>query len=125
MMLTLFRLLDEISVFLQGQISAGFLQLLYSKDERISMIEGYHRRISAIADAFQVSLQFCFTFFIYSFRSTRWCQISALVEIQAWHAKDKHARIADQLILNERLGMLEANQMQLMKALGTSYCQDP
>ena len=51
-----FRLLDEISAFLQRQINTGFLKSLYSGEERISKIEEYHRRICATVDAFQVIL---------------------------------------------------------------------
>jgi hypothetical protein len=48
--------LEEFSVFLQGQVGAGFLKSLYGKEERISQIEEYHRRITATVDAFQVNL---------------------------------------------------------------------
>ena len=47
------------------------------------------------------------------------CQISALLDIQAWNSKNEQARIADQLVLNGRLDALEANQNLLMKELGT------
>jgi hypothetical protein len=40
----------------QGQVSTGFLKSLYSKEERISKIEEYHRQISALVDAFKVNL---------------------------------------------------------------------
>jgi hypothetical protein len=58
---------------------------------------------------------------------TRCRQISALLDIKAWHEKNEQARIADQLVLHERLDVLEANQQQLMKELGTSkyYAASP
>ena len=42
------------------------------------------------------------------------------MDIQAWQSKNDDARIADQLVLHDRFDALEANQNQLMKALGMS-----
>jgi hypothetical protein len=47
-------------------------------------------------------------------------QISALLDIKAWHKKNEQSQIADQLVLLERLDVPKANQQQLMKELGTS-----
>jgi hypothetical protein len=117
----LFRLLDEISAFLQPQIRTGFLKSLYSKEDRISKIEEYHRRISGLVASFQV-------YSLVHLNSWREIlkiksQISAVLDIQAWQSKNDDARIADQRVLHNRFDALEANQNKLMKALGTSYVQ--
>jgi len=44
-------------------------------------------------------------------------KISALVNINAWQARNDHARAADQRELNERLIHLEANQWLLVQTL--------
>jgi hypothetical protein len=61
------RLLEEISAFVEGQINGGFLESLYSNEERICKIEEYYRRINAILGAFQVNLH-------YSTHVQRWTQ---------------------------------------------------
>jgi hypothetical protein len=43
--------------------------------------------------------------------------------MQAWLSKNDKARIADQLLLTERLKALEVNQSQLMETLGMSDYQ--
>ena len=48
------RLLDDIGVFVQKQVSQPLLKTLFTKDDRIARIEGYHRQISALVNAFQV-----------------------------------------------------------------------
>jgi hypothetical protein len=50
------RLLDEISAFVQKEALCGFLKLLFTKDQRITRIEEYHRRIGDAATTFQASL---------------------------------------------------------------------
>jgi hypothetical protein len=52
-----FRLLEEISAFVEGHVSGG-LESLYSKEERICKIEEYYHRINAILGAFQVNLNY-------------------------------------------------------------------
>jgi hypothetical protein len=48
-------LLKEISTFIQREASRGFLKLLFTKDQRITQIEGYHRRIGTSIESFQAS----------------------------------------------------------------------
>ena len=50
----LYRLLDNISTFVEKAASSTFLKLLFTKDRRISRIEGYHNRIEDLIDPFQV-----------------------------------------------------------------------
>jgi hypothetical protein len=50
-----YRLLKEISAFVQREASRGFLKLLFTKDQRIAQIEAYHRRITTSVESFQVS----------------------------------------------------------------------
>ena len=51
------RLLDEITTFVQKEASRGFLNLLFTKDRRISRIDEYHRRIAMSATSFQASCE--------------------------------------------------------------------
>ena len=51
-----YRLLEEIAAFVQKESSRGFLKLLFTKDERIARIEGYHRRIGTAVTSFHASL---------------------------------------------------------------------
>lgn len=53
------RLLDEISTFIQKETSRPFLQVIFSKDRRVSQIEEYHRRIATAVTSFQVSCYMC------------------------------------------------------------------
>jgi hypothetical protein len=50
-----YRLLDEISEFVQKEVSCPFLKLLFTKDQRIAGIERYHGRITTAVTSFQVS----------------------------------------------------------------------
>ena len=49
------RLLNEISEFVQKEVSYPFLKLLFTKDQRIARIEQYHGRITTAVTSFQVS----------------------------------------------------------------------
>jgi len=49
------RLLAEISFFVQKEATRGFLNLLFTKDQRISQIQEYHQRIGTSVTSFQVS----------------------------------------------------------------------
>jgi hypothetical protein len=49
------RLLDEISSFVQKEATRGFLNLLFTKDQRISQIQEYHQRIGTSVTSFQAS----------------------------------------------------------------------
>jgi len=89
-------LLDEITTFVQKEASRGFLNLLFTKDRRISRINEYHRRIAMSATSFQ---------------------ISALLYIHAWQARNDNARAVDQHELDHRLTVLETNHQQLMATL--------
>jgi hypothetical protein len=58
-----YRLLEEISTFIEKEASCVFLKLLFTKDQRIAKIDEYHRRIATSVTSFQVSfpLQFLYT----------------------------------------------------------------
>ena len=49
-----YRLLDSISSFVEKAASSTFLKLLFTKDRRVSRIEGYYNRIGDLIDSFQV-----------------------------------------------------------------------
>src|SRR5882762_3043420 len=49
------RLLDKISSFVQKEATRGFLNLLFTKDQRISQIQEYHQQIGTCVTSFQVS----------------------------------------------------------------------
>ena len=49
------RLLGEISASVEKDSSCLFLKLLFTKDQRIARIEGYHRRIASLVTSFQAS----------------------------------------------------------------------
>jgi hypothetical protein len=49
------RLLDEIAAFIQKESPCSFLQLLFTKDQRIARIDTYYRRIGTSIESFQVS----------------------------------------------------------------------
>jgi hypothetical protein len=49
------RLLGEISASIKKDASCMFLKLLFTKDQRIARIEGYHRRIATLVTSFQAS----------------------------------------------------------------------
>jgi hypothetical protein len=50
-----FRLLDDLSAFVVAIASSVFLKLLFTKERRISRIEGYYRNIGTVIESFQVS----------------------------------------------------------------------
>jgi hypothetical protein len=50
-----YRLLNEISEFVQKEVSCPFLKLLFTKGQRIARIEEYHGRITTAVTSFQVS----------------------------------------------------------------------
>jgi hypothetical protein len=56
-----YRLLDEVSAFIQNEKSSSFLKLLFTKDQRISQIQGFHKRIHNSVISFQVSCDALFT----------------------------------------------------------------
>jgi hypothetical protein len=47
------ELLHEVASFVRTQASHSFVKLLFTKDDRIAAIEGYHRKIEAMITAFQ------------------------------------------------------------------------
>ena len=49
------RLLDKILTFIQKEGVYRFLKLLFTKDQRITQIEGYHHLIRTLVTSFQVS----------------------------------------------------------------------
>jgi hypothetical protein len=49
------RLLGDISASIEKDASCVFLKLLFTKDQRIARIEGYHRRIATLVTSFQAS----------------------------------------------------------------------
>jgi hypothetical protein len=49
------RLLDEISVFVQKEVSSSFLKLLFNKNRRISRIDSYYAHIGTVMESFQAS----------------------------------------------------------------------
>jgi hypothetical protein len=51
----LFRLLEGLSAFVVTAASSAFLKLLFTKERRISQIEGYYRSIGTAIESFQVS----------------------------------------------------------------------
>jgi len=51
------RLLEEISAFVHKQAAYGFIKLLIVKEDRLSAIQGYHRKVMSFVDAFQVCCQ--------------------------------------------------------------------
>jgi hypothetical protein len=52
MLIPSYSLLKEISAFVQREASRRFLKLLFTKDQRITQIEGYHQRIEASIKSF-------------------------------------------------------------------------
>ena len=50
-----YRLLEEISTFVEKDASCVFLKLLFTKDQRIAKIDGYHTRITTLVTVFQAS----------------------------------------------------------------------
>jgi hypothetical protein len=50
-----YRLLNEISEFIQEEVSCPFLKLLFTKGQRIARIEEYHQWITTAVTSFQVS----------------------------------------------------------------------
>ena len=49
-----YRLLENASAFVEKAASSAFLKLLFTKDQRISRIDGYYNRIGDLFDSFQV-----------------------------------------------------------------------
>lgn len=49
------RLLEEISTFVEKDASCTFLKLLFTKDQRITKIDEYQRRIATLVTSFQAS----------------------------------------------------------------------
>jgi hypothetical protein len=107
------RLLAEISSFVQKEAARGFLNLLFTKDQRISQIQEYHQRIGTSVTSFQESHD------IFSLASLHLPteQISTLLNIQAWQSRNENARVADQQELNRSLSNLETNHQQLKETL--------
>jgi hypothetical protein len=46
--------LNEISIFIHKAASYGFLKLLFTKEQRITLIEGYYRHMGISVQSFQV-----------------------------------------------------------------------
>ncbi|KAF8956482.1 kinase-like domain-containing protein [Flammula alnicola] len=95
-------LLKEISAFIQKQGSNGFFRSLIQKEDRLSSIDAYHRRIATSINAFQGVIH---------------TQLAALMDIHRWQAKNDEARMIDQKRLHAHLHELEANQRLLIDAL--------
>lgn len=47
-------LLNEISAFIRQEAGRTFLKLLYTKDNRITLIDAFHRRLATAINGFQV-----------------------------------------------------------------------
>jgi hypothetical protein len=56
--------LREIAHFVQTQSAGGFLKALIGREQRILMIEGYHKQIGIVAAAFQVCYTLPFKIYI-------------------------------------------------------------
>jgi len=93
----LHKLLQEIARFVKKQSSANFVKLLFTKDDRISRIVGYHQRIATLVQAFQ---------------------ISALLDITKWQSRHDTARRMDQQALDAHL---EANQKELIEQMNLQH----
>jgi hypothetical protein len=109
--------LDEIATFVQKEASYGFLNLLFTKDQRISRIEDYYGRLSISIESFRASYHIYFNQSADQQRDPQ-SQISALVNSWAWQERNDNARSADQQALDQLLLDLDTNQQQLMDMLG-------
>jgi len=89
-------LLSEIVEFVQKEDGREFLKLIFTKDTRIARIDGLHRKLGAAVDAFQ---------------------ISALLDVQKWQARNSRARVEDQQVLVRLLSDLQASQSWLAQLL--------
>jgi len=81
---------------MQREASCGFLKLLFTKDRRIYWIDEYHRRVSTLVGSFE---------------------ISGLLDVQVWKARNDNARTFDQRAMNERLNQLERDWQRLTETL--------
>jgi hypothetical protein len=77
-----YRLLNEISEFVQKEALHGFLKLLFTKDEAIGRIEGYNKRMGAAIASFQAS------------GYHRVCKLLKRPQISTDIFVDKHPRLA-------------------------------
>ncbi|KAJ6558284.1 hypothetical protein B0H19DRAFT_133767 [Mycena capillaripes] len=94
----LHSLLEEISRFVTKMVKQNFLKTLFTKIDNMDKIDGFNRRITGLIQAFQ---------------------ISALLEVHEWQAKNDAARSTDQKQLMAKLDALQ-NHAQLMEALHIS-----
>lgn len=92
------RLLDQISDFMQKQVSSSFLMLLFAKNGRIARIDRYYALIGGVVESFQ---------------------IPSLFSIDVWQMRNHDARAADQGALNQQMFELEANHQRLRDILHT------
>jgi hypothetical protein len=47
------RLLDDISNFVQKEVSSSFLKLLFNKNRRVSRIDNYYAHVDVVVESFQ------------------------------------------------------------------------
>ncbi|KZP31913.1 kinase-like protein [Athelia psychrophila] len=90
------KLLEEIHDFIKAEGQESFIKLLVTKERRIAQIDTYHKKIAALANAFQ---------------------ISALLDIAKWQAKNDAAKVEDRNVLYARLDELERDRELLRKTL--------
>jgi hypothetical protein len=99
------------------QSKENFLKLLFTKEGRIACIDGYRWRITALVNAFQVSVHFPVDTGLHA----RICdgglnlQITALLDVQNWQSRSEEARKRDQRILDDNL---RNNQNALIEQMG-------
>ncbi|KZP25836.1 kinase-like protein [Athelia psychrophila] len=86
------RLLDEIRDFIKAEGHGSFLTLMFTKEARIAQIDGYQKKIATLVNTFQ---------------------ISALLDLTKWQARNVSAKDLDQQVLYEKLDDLERNQENL------------
>ncbi|KAJ7659857.1 hypothetical protein B0H17DRAFT_1095969 [Mycena rosella] len=94
----LHSLLEDIQCFIREEEERPFLRALFGQDSRISDIEAFYRRIGIVANEFQ---------------------ISALLNIQRMLSNDERARSQDLEGVQARLRIMELNQMQLWRTVGS------
>ena len=94
-----------------------FLQSLFTKQERIAEIDGYHRQVDSLVTEFKVSLYRTSTNDVNHLKQ----QLSHLINTNQWQSTMEEALGTDQQMLNNKLHNLETDQEQLFKLLGTLF----
>lgn len=90
-------LLEDISIFIQHEAASDLLKSLLAKDQRTAKIDRYQKRIVGAAKSFQVP--------------------ALLSSTEEWQQRVKHARTADQQLLDHRLATLEGNLHKLAELI--------